>query len=163
MNARNKLSAIAIAICAASCVPAWAGTASSTMTVSGTLTTACEVSGTSTISFGNFAALSSTGNKTADSGSSFQVACSNSASPTIYATGTRKMLNGTYELPFNLSLTSGAASDDLPSSSGTAAALTVTQDGTLQDVAIYAKTLASDFRGLPSGAYTTNVTVSVAY
>src|SRR6185295_20408198 len=113
--------------------------------------------------FGSFNALASTGDQAANSGSTFRVACSNSASPTIYATGTRAMVNGSNSLPFNLSLTSGAASDDLPSTSGSATALTVTQDGDLHDVVLYAKTAASDFKSLPSGHYTTNVTVSVAY
>ena len=142
-----------------------AATSSSTMTVSATLTSACTVSSTSAIAFGSFAALASTGDKTANSGSTFQVACSASASPTIYAVGTRSMSDGVIPslLPFNLSLTSGAAANDLPLTQGTATALTVTQDGDLHDVVIYAKTLASNFKSLPSGPYTTTVTVSVDY
>jgi spore coat protein U-like protein len=146
------------------CGAAMAANADSTLTVSATLTTACEVSPTASISFGSFAALASTGDMTANSGSTFQVACSNSATPTIYATGTRSMVNGgTNLLPFNLSLTSGAASDDLPSDSGTASTFTLTQDGSLHDVVLYAKTAAADFKGLPSGPYTTDITVSVVY
>jgi len=140
-----------------------AGTANSTLTVSATLTTACDVSPTASISFGSFAALASSNDRTADSASTFQVACSSSATPTIYATGERKMLNGANGLPFKLSLTEGADADDLPSDSGSASTFTLTQDGSLHDVVLYAKTLAADFKGLPSGAYTTNVTVSVAY
>ena len=147
------------------CGAAIAATSSSTMTVSATLTSGCEVSTTSAISFGSFAALANTGDKTASSGSTFQVACSASASPTIYAVGTRSMSDGVLPslLPFNLSLTSGAAANDLPLTQGTAAALTLTKDGDLHDVVIFAKTLASNFKSLPSGGYTTNVTVSVDY
>lgn len=135
----------------------------STLTVSATLTTACEVSAASAISFVDFAALASTGNQTANSGSTFQVACSADATPTIYASGTRSMTNGVDNLAFNLSLTAGAAANDLPSTLGTAAALTVTQDGSLHDVALYAKTDAANFKALSSGNYTTDVTVAVVY
>jgi spore coat protein U-like protein len=134
------------------------------MTVSAELTTACIVSTTSAIDFGSFAALAATGDKTASSGSTFQVACSNSATPTISATGTRSMVNGvTNLLPFNLSLTSGAAANDLSADALDGSAFTLTKDGDLHDVVIYAKTLASNFKGLPSGAYTTDLTVSVTY
>jgi len=146
------------------CGAAAAANADSTLTVSATLTTGCEVSATASISFGSFAALASTGDKTADSGSTFRVACSNSAAPTIYATGARSMVHNVVDLlPFYLSLSAGAASDDLPSTSGTAAALTLTQDGDLHDVVLYAKVFAADFKALPSGAYTKDITVSVAY
>lgn len=65
----------------------------------------------------------------------------------------------------DLSLTSGAAADDLPSTFGAGADLPegFTQDGSLHDVVIYAKALASNFKLLPCGSYTTNVTVSVEY
>jgi spore coat protein U-like protein len=138
-----------------------AATAVSTMTVDATLTTGCEVTSTSAIHFGSFVALASTGNKTADSGTSFQVACSNSAAPNLYAVGTREMVNGANVLPFNLSLTAGAAADDLAAVTGTA--LSITQNGSLQNVTIYGRTLAANFKGLPSGDYTTTVAMTVAY
>jgi len=138
-------------------------TPNSTLTTDVTLTTACETNGASSIGFGNVVALLSTGDQMANSGSTFQVACSNSAAPKLYATGTRAMVNGSDSLAFNLSLSSGADSDDLPTTSGSAQAITITQDGTKQVVALYAKTAAANFKGLPSGHYTGNVTVTVAY
>ena len=140
-----------------------AAEANSTMTVSAELTTACEVSAASSIDFGAFAALLSTGDKTADSGSTLPVACSNSATPTIYASGTRTMVNGANSLPFNLSLSSGAAADDLGTDAGTADTFTWTPDGALHDVVIYGMVAATDFQALPSGSYTTDVTVHVVY
>ena len=164
MFTKKQASLLAVALASISFGgAAVAGTASSTLTTDATLTTACEVSAASAIGFGSFAALNSTGDKTGNSGSTFQVACSNSAAPKIYATGTRSMMNGTFALPFNLSLTSGAASDDLPATSGSSAALSVTQDGDLHDVVLYAKTTAANFKALPSAHYTADVTVSVSY
>lgn len=164
MNTTKIFTTLALAIAAnLGCSAAFAAEDTSTLTVSATLTTACEVSAASAISFGSFAALASSGDRTANSGSTFQVACSADALPTIYASGDRIMLNGTAELPFNLSLASGAAADDLPVDSASATALTVTQDGDLHDVVLYAKTFAADFKSLPSGAYTTDVTVAVVY
>jgi spore coat protein U-like protein len=164
MNINKTLTTLALAMAAAlGCTVAFAAEDTSTLTVSANLTTACEVSAASAIDFGSFAALASTGDRTANSGSTFQVACSADAEPTIYASGNRIMLNGAAELPFNLSLTSGAAADDLPSDSGSATALAVTQDGDLHNVVLYAKTFAADFKSLPSGAYTTDVTVAVVY
>lgn len=134
-----------------------------TLTVSAELTTACEVSAASSIDFGSFAALLSTGDKTANSASTLQVACSNSATPTIYVSGTRSMANGANVLPFNLSLASGAAADDLGVDAASADTFTLTQDGALHDVVIYGMVAATDFQALPSGSYTTDVTVHVVY
>lgn len=161
----KKLALTAAIVSVFACGSALATTqVDSTMTVDATLVTACQVSATSAIHFNSINALLSTGDKTANSGSSFQVACSAGASsPTIFASGPRSMSNGTDSLPFNLSLTSGAGSDDLPTSSGTATTFTLTKDGTLYDVPIYGKVLATNFAGLSSGAYTTDVTVSVVY
>lgn len=161
---KKSVSLLALALAAAfSANAALAAEDTSTLSVSAELTTACEVSAASTIDFGSFAALLSTGDKTANSGSTFQVACSASAAPTIYVSGTREMINGANALPFNLSLTSGAAADDLSGDSGAADSLTVTQDGAMHDVVIYGRVAATDFQALPSGAYTTDVTVHVVY
>jgi spore coat protein U-like protein len=143
------------------CGAAVAATSVSTMTVGATLTAGCEVSATSGISFGTFLALSSTGDKTADSGTTFKVACSSGAAPNLYAVGTREMANGADVLPFNLSLTAGAAADDLAAVTGTA--LAITKDGSPQDVVIYAMTRAADFKALPAGNYTTTVAMTVEY
>jgi spore coat protein U-like protein len=164
MNLSKQISILALALASAfAASSAMAAEAQSTMTVSAQLVTACEVTATSAIDFGPITALLSTGDQTANSGSTFQVACSQDAVPTIYASGARVMSNGTDSLPFNLSLVSGAAANDLPSTSGSAAALTVTQDGDFHDVTLYARTLAANFAALTSGSYTTNVTVAVVY
>lgn len=162
MFMKRKVGLVALALASVAISgSAVAETVSSTMTVDATLTTGCEVSATSAIHFGSFVALASTGDQTKDSGSSFQVACSNSAFPKLYAVGTREMVNGANVLPFNLSLTAGAETDDLALVTGTA--LEITQNGSLQNVTIYGKTLAANFKGLPSGAYTTTVAMTVDY
>jgi spore coat protein U-like protein len=128
--------------------------ASSSLGVDGTLVAACEVSSAATIAFGSVIALASTTAPSADTGTTFQVACSADATPRIYASGTRTLVEGSNSIPFNLSLTSGAANDDLPSTSQGATALTMTQDGTLKTVPIYARLPTANFQALESGTYT---------
>jgi spore coat protein U-like protein len=164
MNMTTKLGLLCIAIgstLAAS--DAMAVQITNTLNVSAALNTSCEVSANSAIDFGSFAVLASSGDKTANSGTTFQVACSADATPAIYSGGTRSMSNGTDLLPFNLSLTSGAGSNDLPTTSGAASAFTLNQDGNMHSVVLYAKTLASNYRVLSSGSYSTNVTVAIVY
>jgi len=146
------------------CGSAVAAQADSTLTVSATLTSACAVSPTSTISFGSFSTLA-TADQTADSGSTFTVACSSDLTPTIFVLGTRTIINGANILPFNISLTAGAASNDLPATGATAAALTLTKDGTAHVVPLYARLAKANFNSLPAGAYANGsaVTVSVVY
>ncbi|MDB5907542.1 MAG: hypothetical protein JWP34_1656 [Massilia sp.] len=143
-----------------------AATATGNLVVSATLASGCEVQA-GAISFGNITTLASTGDKVADSGTSFKVACSSDVVPTIASTTPRSMKDGAatpHLLPFNLSLTPGAAADDLPTSSpGT---LAITQDGTLQTVTLHAKVLASNFSGanaLPAGSYSNTMLVDVSY
>ncbi len=131
--------------------------------VSATLSAGCEVSAPSAaINFGTFAALTSTGDKSANSGSTFQVACSSSATPTIYSATARSMTSGGNSLPFNLCLSSCTGSNDLAAASA-GDALTITQDGTLQTVTLYGRVLATNFAGLPTGAYSQTATVAVVY
>lgn len=166
MKSYEKLNLLAIALVSAfGASTAMAVEDTSTLTVSATLTSACEVSATSAISFGNVVALASTtANTAANSGSTFQVACSVSESPTIYASGTREMINGTDVIPFTLSVVSSGGAE-LPSTSGTAAALpgSFVQDGDLHNVTLYSTIDAADFKSLPSVAYTTDLTVAVVY
>lgn len=137
-----------------------------TLTANLTLTSACEVTPTSTIQFGSKVALASVSATSADTGSTFRVACSASAdAPTIYAAAIREMKIGDAgaAIPFNLSLSSGANADDLPSIPGEAAPVgTLTQDGAFHDVVIYGKA-PNTWAALPSGAYTGTVLVTVAY
>lgn len=146
------------------CGTAAAAQSDSILTVDATLTSACAVSSAATISFGSFSTLSPV-DQTADSGSTFTVACSVDMVPMIFATGTRTINNGANTLPFNLSLSSGAAADDLPATLALASELTVVQDGTEKVVPLYARLVKADFTSLPAGAYANGsaVTVSVSY
>jgi hypothetical protein len=143
-----------------------AATSSSTVAVGATLVDGCEVTPNATISFGNITTLLSTGNKMADSGSTFQVACSNGATPLIYTPDPHVMVDvatGNESLPFNLSLTAGAAGDTINS---TPTGFALTKDGTMKTVTLYARVLPANFTGgnaRTSGAYAVNLTVSVDY
>jgi len=167
MDTKKSIGLLALALASVYGGAQAAGTASSSTTVDATLTTACEVSPTAGIHFGSFAALARTGDKFANSGNTFQVACSRSANPKIYATGTRSMVNGTYALPFKLTLNSCGPSEctnSLPSNSGSGASLDeFQQDGSLHTLRLYSEVEAANFKSLPSGAYTTTVSVSVSY
>jgi hypothetical protein len=68
-------------------------------------------------------------------------------------------------MPFKLSLTAGAASNDLPATGATAAGLSIVQDGTAKVVPLYARLAMADFKAMPAGTYTNGsaVTVSVLY
>jgi hypothetical protein len=146
---------------------AMAATASGNLVVSATLTSGCEVQA-GAIAFGSFTNLASAGDKNADSGATFKVACSSDVVPTIGSDTAHSMSDGGGTpklLPFNLSLTAGAAADDLPASS-VPVALSITKDGTLQTVTLYAKVLATNFTGvnaLPANTYSRTVIVDVGY
>ncbi|MEO8752083.1 MAG: spore coat protein U domain-containing protein [Casimicrobiaceae bacterium] len=146
------------------CGAAVAAQGDSLLTVNATLTSACAISPTATISFGSFSTLA-TADQTADSGSTFTVACSVDMEPAIFVVGTRTIINGASSLPFNISLTSGAAADDLPATLALAAPLTIVQDGTPKVVPLYARLAQANFKSLPAGAYANGsaVTVSVVY
>jgi len=94
-----------------------------------------------------------------DSGSTFRVACSNSATPTIYATGTRSDDERTFALPFNLSLTFGVLPAMTCRRPRVRAQRLRCAGLDLHDVVVYAKTYAADFKALPSAHYTADVTV----
>ena len=164
MLIKQKLSLAAVAV-ASIVVSSLASAAQSdgTLAVDATLVSACTVSANSTISFGSFSSQT-TGDVLANSGATFQVACSADLEPLIFASGTRTVVNGGNILPFNLSLTAGAADDDLPATLGAAEALAITQDGSAQSVVLYARALTADYVGLPAGVYNAGaITVSVSY
>lgn len=139
-----------------------ASPASGTMTVDATLVAACEVSAASSIQLGNINALLSNTDKSASSGSTFQVACSDGSSPSIYSTGARSMVgsNGG-SIPFTLSLVDGGTSMGVDLAG--AETFTLAKDGALHDVPVWAGVAAADFGNQPIGVYTADVTVSVAY
>lgn len=72
-----------------------------------------------------------------------------------------KDLDADHPLVYTLSL-DAAGLVDLPAVPG-ASAPDITLDGTLQDVPLYARILAADLQGLPSGTYTQPLTVTVDY
>ncbi|MEJ1962835.1 MAG: spore coat protein U domain-containing protein [Gammaproteobacteria bacterium] len=164
MLIKQKISLVAIAVASITLsAAATAAQSDGTLVVNATLVSACTVSPGATISFGEFSAQKA-GDTLADSGATFQVACSADLTPAIFAIGARTVTNGANTLPFNLSLTAGADLDDLPLTLGAAEDLTMTQDGTPQEITLYAKALTADYAGLPGGIYTAGlITVSVSY
>ncbi len=164
MFIKQKLALVAVAVASITCsTMAVALQSDGTLAVDATLASACTVSGAATISFGSFSSQLA-GDTTANTGSTFQVACSSDLSPKIFATGARTVVNGANTLPFNLSLTTDAPADDLPLTLATAEALPMTQDGAPHDVHLYARALTANYIGLPSGTYNAGaITVSVSY
>lgn len=165
MFTKQKVSVVAVALVSVvMCGAAVAAQSDSTLAINATLTSACAVSAGATISFGSFSTLAA-GDQTSDSGSTFTVACSVDMEPTIFAAGTRTIIKGASSIPFNLSLSSGAAADDLPATGATAEGLTIVQDGTVKVVPLYARLAKADFGSMPAGAYANGsaVTVSVLY
>lgn len=159
----KKLALAAAVVSAFSCGSAMAATTGSTMTVSATLTSGCEVSPTSSIGFGSFIALRSSLNKNANSGSTFQVACSlDNAAPTLYSASTRTMTGTGGSIPFTLSVASSGGAD-LAAAGPVGSAITLTQDGVLHDVVVYGQVLAANYAGQPSVAYSTDVTLTLVY
>jgi hypothetical protein len=76
----------------------------------------CTVGTGGALAFGSVVALASTANQTTDSGQSFKVKCDSGVAGTLrlYSATPRVMQHNASSLPFNLSLNSGAANDDLP-------------------------------------------------
>ncbi len=123
----------------------------------------CTVASAATLSFGAVVALASTGDVTTNSGTSFWVNCTSdvAAAPTLYSGSPRTLMSGGNSLPFTLSASApgGAA---LPAVSP-GASLGVLRNGTQQTVTLYGKIAASDFKALPSGFYSTSVTLMIEY
>ena len=140
---------------------AQAATATGTMTASATLTNSCTVSA-STLTFASTAALASSTDVTADTAGSLLVACTTGTAPKLYSATPRTLENGAESFAFNLSLTSGAALDDLPTAAPMSSNIAA-PDGTAQAVPVYGKILASNFGSKLAGTYTRAVTLSVDY
>ena len=166
LNLKLAAALVAAGMVSATGLASAATTATGNLVVSATLASGCEVQD-GAINFGTIITLLSSADKVANSGTSFKVACSSDVVPTIASTTARSMKDGAATpnlLPFNLSLTLGAAADDLPSSAP--GPLPITKDGTLQTVTLYAKVLASNFSGanaLPAGSYSNTMLVDVSY
>ncbi|MET0856606.1 MAG: spore coat protein U domain-containing protein [Telluria sp.] len=150
---------IAVAVISSASAAASAADTTGTLTVNAILTSACEVSA-GLIDFGSVVALASSADKAVVS-SGFTVACTTGLAPTIASTTTRTMTDGgSASLPFNLSLTAGAAANNFPT---TATPLGVTSDGTAKTIPVHAMISKAVFGLLPAGTYTTSVTVDVSY
>jgi hypothetical protein len=130
----------------------------------GALAQSCTVAPGATLAFPTIAALASTHNQTTDTGQSFKLACDSSVAGILrLSSDTPRAMNyGAYSLPFNLSLSSGAANNDLSTfSPGTQ--FTVARDGQPQTVVLYAKIFARDFKALPAGRYSASIMLTVDY
>ena len=159
---KKSVSLLALALASVFAGAASAGQVTSTMTVSATIEAGCKVSSASSIAFAPIAGLDTAGDMNANSGSTFQVACSNGATVGIYSADTREMKQGSDVIPFSLSLAEDG-STPLSSSSATPTAFAGIQDGSDHDVVIYGHVANGDFKGKPIGAYTTDITFAVVY
>lgn len=124
----------------------------------------CTVATGGALAFGAVVALASTANQTTDSGQSFKVNCDSGVAGTLrlYSATPRVMHSNGSSLPFNLSLNSGAASDDLPTAA-LGAPFNITRNGTDQAVILYAKIYTQNFRALPGGLYSAALMLTVEY
>jgi spore coat protein U-like protein len=132
------------------------------MDVTATLTSACEVSSSGTIAFGNVVALASSGDKLASNTTGFKVACSAGLTPYIFSATTRVMDSGANTLAFDLCLAECTGTNGL-AVGATTDALSITQDGSLHPVELHARITAANFKAKPAGAYAKTVVISVEY
>jgi hypothetical protein len=145
----------------------YAATATGDMTTTAAITSSCSVSA-STLDFGSIAALDTTADVTGDTAGSLSVACTTgTTTPKIYSDTARTMLEsgaGTATLTFNLSQTTGAASDNLPATALASEAMTgYTANGSAIIVPIYGRIPTASFTGKPVGSYTATIVISVDY
>ena len=112
-------------------------------------TPTCTVADSAMLSFGPVVALASTGDVSANSGTSFWVNCTSDVitTPALYSPTTRSMVLGGSTLPFSLSLVSPGGAE-LPAASP-GASLSIVNNGTNQSVSLYGKIRARDFQALP--------------
>ncbi len=124
----------------------------------------CTVAAGASLVFPPIVALANGGSPSTDSGQSFKISCDASVVTTLrlYSASPRLMISRAYYLPFNLSLNSGAAADDLATSSpGTP--VNIVRNGQAQAVTLYAKIHSYNFQSLPGGFYSTALTLTLEY
>jgi len=122
----------------------------------------CTVASGATLSFGTVVALASTGNVSANSGTSFWVNChAATLPPTLHSASTRTLVSGAHALPFQLSVVSAGGTELPTTSPGTT--LGIVRNGTNQTVPLYGRITPTDFKSLPSGFYSTSITLKVEY
>ena len=125
--------------------------------------TGCSVGTGSQVAFGPVIALASTGDVDSNSGGSLLVRCGTVVAlpPSLYSGSTRELSGVGGALPFRLSLSSPGG-PDLPASTP-GAPLSVASDDVDHVVTLHARLRAADFAALPSGVYTTSVTLTIEY
>ena len=123
----------------------------------------CTVASTATLSFGSMVALASTGDISANTGTTFFVNCTADVvtTPSLYSASTRALVSGAGSLAFSLSTVAPGGAELPTAPPGTP--LGIAKDGTNQTVPLYGKLLAGNFRSLHSGFYTTSITLTVVY
>ncbi len=150
MSLRSGELALALALVVFGCTNAWA-------------VPTCTIASGASLSFGSVVALASTGDVTTNSGSSFWVNCTSdvTATPTLHSATQRTLVSGGSSLPFTLSASSPGGAE-LPTASP-GAPLGMPRNGTNQVVTLYGRILSSHFRSLPSGFYSTSITLTLEY
>ena len=123
----------------------------------------CTIASAAMLSFGAVVALASTGDVTTNSGSSFWVNCTSDvvAAPALYSATPRTLQSGGSSLPFTLSIVSPGGVE-LPTASP-GAQLGLTRNGSNQNVTLYGKILAANFRSLPPGTFSRSITLTLEY
>jgi hypothetical protein len=140
-----------------------AATAAGTMATSATLENGCTVSA-ATMTFDGFAALSSTADQTADTAGSLLIACTTGAVPMIWSDTTRTLTGTGGAIAFNLDQATGAVTNALPITTGTAEEITgYISTGAPIAVPLHGRITAAEFGGKAAGVYTANIVVSVNY
>ena len=167
MLKKHKIGLLAAAVASiAFSGAAGATTATGNLTVNAVLTSACSVSAAPAISFASFSTLAGV-DQQANTGTSLQIACSAGLTPVMYVTGSRTMVDagGINPITFNLSLTAGAAANDLAIAIGPATSFGLTQDGAAHAVVLYARVPLANFASKAAGTYTTAapLVVTVSY
>jgi len=124
----------------------------------------CTVGTGAALAFGHVVALASTAHQTTNSGQSFKIRCDSGVPGTLrlYSATPRVLHSNGSSLPFNLSLNSGAVSDDLPMAAP-GAPFEVTRNGTDQTVVLYAKIYTQNLKSLPGGLYSSVLMLTVEY
>jgi spore coat protein U-like protein len=128
------------------------------------LAQSCTVASGGMLAFLGVVALDTTADQDTDSGQSFRIACDSAVAATlrVYSATPHVLRSGGHALPFNLSLNSGAGSDDFPAGSP-GAQIALARNGKEQPVTLYARLFSRDFRSLPAGTYSAALTLTLEY
>jgi hypothetical protein len=123
----------------------------------------CSVASSAVISFGAIPALASTGDITANSGTTLWVNCTSdvTSTPSLYSATPRTLTSSWGSLPFNLSIVSPTGAELASAPPGTL--LSITRNGSNQVVTLHGMVSAYDFRSLPSGNYSRVLALTVEY